>query len=101
RREIAVNVAAKKFPTSQVNVDEKFVELSKADLARSNRETSEIDAIYERMTTDIVPDEPFIVPIPGVTGTNFGERRIFNGEPRAPHSGSDLHATAGTPVHAT
>jgi len=32
---------------------------------------------------------------------NFGARRIFNGEPRAPHAGSDLHAAPGTPVHAT
>ncbi|HJT17882.1 MAG TPA: M23 family metallopeptidase, partial [Thermoanaerobaculia bacterium] len=44
---------------------------------------------------------PFIDPIAGVKGTNFGVRRIFNGEPRAPHSGADLHAAAGTPVHAT
>jgi murein DD-endopeptidase MepM/ murein hydrolase activator NlpD len=101
RREIAVNVAAKIFPTSQVNVDEKFVELSKADISRANRESKEADAIYDRITTDIVPDEPFIAPIPGVIGTNFGDRRIFNGEPRAPHSGTDLHATTGTPVHAT
>jgi murein DD-endopeptidase MepM/ murein hydrolase activator NlpD len=101
RREIVVDVQAKKFPTSALNVDERFVELSKADLARSNRESGEIGAIYRRVTTDIVPDEPFTVPIPGVAGTNFGVRRIFNGEPRAPHSGADLHAAAGTPVHAT
>ena len=101
RREIAVNVVARKFPTSQLNVDEQFVELSKADLDRSHRESMEADAIYGRITTELVPDEPFTVPIPGVRGTNFGERRIFNGEPRAPHSGADLHATSGTPVHAT
>jgi len=101
RREIAVSVVAKTFPTSRLNVDEKFVEVSKADLGRADRESREIGAIYERITTDIVPDEPFTVPIPGVAGTNFGERRIFNGEPRAPHSGADLHAATGTPVHAT
>jgi len=101
RREIAVNVVARKFPTSQLNVDEQFVELGKADLGRANRESSETEAIYGRMTTDVVPDERFTVPIPGTRGTNFGERRIFNGEPRAPHSGADLHAATGTPVHAT
>jgi len=101
RREITIDGVAKKFPVSRLNVDEKFVELSKADIARSSRESKEADAIYERITTDIVPDEPFTDPIPGVSGTNFGVRRIFNGEPRAPHSGADLHAVAGTPVHAT
>jgi murein DD-endopeptidase MepM/ murein hydrolase activator NlpD len=101
RRQITIDVAAKKFPISRLNVNEKFTELSKADLGRANRESKEIEAIYGRITTDVVPDEPFTVPIPGETGTNFGARRIFNGEPRAPHAGSDLHAPAGTPVHAT
>ena len=101
KREIAVTVVAKKFPVSRLNVDEKFIQLSKADLARSARESSEVGAIYRRMTSDIVPDEPFTVPIPGGVGTNFGERRVFNGEPRSPHSGADLHAATGTPVHAT
>jgi murein DD-endopeptidase MepM/ murein hydrolase activator NlpD len=100
-RPLTINVAAKSFPTSRVNVAEKYVELNKADVDRSTRESKEVDAMYPRITTDIVPDEPFTVPIPGASGTNFGSRRIFNGEPRAPHSGADLHATKGTPVHAT
>src|SRR5207253_8109189 len=35
------------------------------------------------------------------SGTNFGHRRIFNGQPRAPHAGADLRAKTGTPIHAT
>lgn len=98
---IVVDVRARKFPTTPLEVDDRFVELNKASLDRANRESKETDAIYGRITTDIVPDEPFTVPIPGVAGRNFGERRIFNGEPRAPHSGADLRAKSGTPVHAT
>jgi murein DD-endopeptidase MepM/ murein hydrolase activator NlpD len=102
RREIIVRVLAKKFPTMPLKVEGKFVDLNKADLERSRRETEEVGAIYKRITTDPVPDEPFTVPIPGETsGKNFGERRIFNGQPRAPHSGADLRAATGTPVHAT
>src|SRR5205085_9800148 len=101
RREITVNVLAKKFPTAPLSVDERFVELSRADLSRAHRESKEADAIYRRITTDLVPDEPFTVPIPGGIGRNFGERRVFNGQPRAPHSGADLHAKAGKTVHAT
>ena len=41
------------------------------------------------------------MPLPGVTGgRNFGHRRVFNGQPRAPHSGADLSAATGTPVRA-
>src|ERR1044071_3831404 len=92
KRKIVVEVRAKRFPTTPLEVDDRFVELNKADLDRSSRESKETDAIYGRITTDIVPDEPFTVPIPGVAGRNFGERRIFNGQPRAPHSGADLRA---------
>jgi murein DD-endopeptidase MepM/ murein hydrolase activator NlpD len=101
KREITIDVRKKQFPISQLNVDERFVELSKADLSRANRESRETEAIYRRLTTDVVPDEPFTVPIPGESGTNFGSRRVFNGQPRAPHAGADLRATTGTPVHAT
>jgi murein DD-endopeptidase MepM/ murein hydrolase activator NlpD len=44
---------------------------------------------------------PFTVPIAGESGTNFGHRRVFNGQPRAPHAGADLKATTGTPIHST
>ncbi len=101
KRDVDVDVRAKKFPVSQLKVAEQFVQLSKADLDRAHRESKETEAIYAHVTTAVLPDEPFTVPISGESGTNFGERRIFNGEPRAPHAGSDLHAAAGTPVHAT
>ena len=100
-RDITINVVAGKFPTSQLSVDERFVDLSKADLERVGRDNRETNAIYSHMTTDIVPDEPFTVPIAGETGKNFGERRVFNGQPRSPHSGSDLRAATGTPIHVT
>ena len=101
RREIAIDIEAKKYPTEPLKVAGKFVEPSAAELARSQRENREVGAIYRRISSGIVPDEAFTVPIPGEAGTNFGVRRVFNGQPRAPHSGADLHAATGTPVHAT
>jgi murein DD-endopeptidase MepM/ murein hydrolase activator NlpD len=101
KRDIVVTVLGKKFPTRQLKVDGRFVDLSDADAKRANRESREAAAIYRTITTDQVPDAPFNVPIPGGTGTNFGERRLFNGKPRSPHTGADLRATTGTPVHAT
>ena len=101
RRNLTIDVQAKKFPTTELKVQSKFVQLSKADLERSRRESKEVGAIYRRVTRDFIADEAYTVPIPGGTGRNFGERRVFNGQPRSPHSGADLRAKTGTPVHAT
>jgi murein DD-endopeptidase MepM/ murein hydrolase activator NlpD len=100
-RDVVIKVIEKKYPTTELKVDEKYVELSKADLARANRESNETEAIYAAVTAERLWDKSFISPIAGRNGTNFGHRRVFNGEPRAPHAGADLRATTGTPVHAT
>jgi len=101
RREIAIKVAARKFPVTRLKVEPRYTQLSKTNLERTGRESKEVGEIYAKITTELVPDEVFIVPIPGGSGTNFGERRVFNGQARAPHSGADLRAATGTPVHAT
>lgn len=101
RQKITITVAARSFPVTRLKVAPRFTQLSKADQDRASRESGEVGAIYRRITTDLLPDELFLVPIPGGTGRNFGERRVFNGQARAPHSGADLRAATGTPVHAT
>jgi hypothetical protein len=102
KRDAVVKVVSKKYPTTELKVAEKYVELSKADLARANRESKETEGIYAVVSNEVLWDEPFRIPIAeDPTGTNFGHRRIFNGEPRAPHAGADLKATTGTPIHAT
>jgi murein DD-endopeptidase MepM/ murein hydrolase activator NlpD len=96
-----VTVKAQKFPTTELKVEDRYVELSPEDAARAAREAEETDAIYATLTPDCYWSEPFIAPIHGAKdGKNFGHRRVFNGQPRAPHSGADLRADVGTPVYA-
>jgi murein DD-endopeptidase MepM/ murein hydrolase activator NlpD len=96
-----VIVAAREFPTTELTVEPGYVELSPENQERAQRESREIGAIYARLTPERYWSEPFQVPLPGTTGgRNFGHRRIFNGQPRNPHSGADLSAATGTPIHA-
>ncbi len=96
-----IDVQSKEFPTTRLTVEPKYVELSEENEARAAREREEINAIYDELTAEAYWTEPFTVPIPGTTGgRNFGHRRIFNEQPRNPHSGADLKATNGTEIFA-
>lgn len=96
-----IAVGRKSFPTTTLKVAPRYVELSPTDQARANREAEETAAIYATLTPEVYWHEPFQSPLPGVDGgRNFGHRRVFNGRPRAPHSGADLRASVGTPVQA-
>jgi murein DD-endopeptidase MepM/ murein hydrolase activator NlpD len=100
-REQEIEVAAGTFPTTHLEVEPRYVELSPEDAARSAREDRTIAAIYATTTPERLWRDPFAAPLEGVEGgRNFGHRRVFNGAPRAPHSGADLAATTGTPVRA-
>jgi murein DD-endopeptidase MepM/ murein hydrolase activator NlpD len=96
-----VQVRAEQYPTTELQVEERFVELSPEDQARADREAAETSAIYDTFTPQRYWDEAFAVPVRGAQdGRNFGHRRVFNGQPRAPHSGADLRASTGTPIYA-
>jgi murein DD-endopeptidase MepM/ murein hydrolase activator NlpD len=98
---LTIAVAEQAFPTTRLTVEPKYVELSPENQARAASERVDIDAIYSRLTPEPYWSAPFIVPIAGIDGgRNFGHRRYFNDQPRAPLSGADLSATTGTPVGA-
>ncbi len=97
---LTVEVADYPYPEQRLNVPEKTVHLSVEDEARAEREHAEVDALWSRRgpVRFSLPLYPPLDPMP--EPASFGARRILNGEPRSPHTGIDLRAAAGTPVHA-
>jgi murein DD-endopeptidase MepM/ murein hydrolase activator NlpD len=99
--EISVKAATYPYPTQELTVAPSQVHLSDQDLQRHRAESRRIVALWS-LETPVRFTLPLAAPLrdaPEPTG--FGNRRIFNNEPRNPHNGVDFSATLGTPVLAS
>lgn len=88
------------FPVAELSVNQKFVTPDKTDSERAEAESARLQILFSKTEAKRLFDGTFASPIPGARTARFGERRIFNGQPRAPHSGMDLRAKTGVPVRA-
>ena len=95
----AVRVLDAHFPVQRLTVPRPFVELDAATLERVGREKAVLDHLWDVVTPEPLWRGSFRLPLDGAgPASGFGVRRIINGEPRAPHTGADFPAAAGTPV---
>jgi murein DD-endopeptidase MepM/ murein hydrolase activator NlpD len=94
----AVTVGPYPYPEQRLEVDDRKVHLSPADQERAAREAAEVAALWplEGEARFALPLAAPLAELP--KGGRFGSRRVFNGEPRAPHGGADYPAVVGTPV---
>lgn len=89
------------YPVQHVTVEQSYVDLSREDIDRSRREQKRIAALWSKRTERQfeIPLQPPLADAPAAR--NFGSRRVFNNQPRNPHSGADFSAVPGTPALAT
>jgi murein DD-endopeptidase MepM/ murein hydrolase activator NlpD len=94
-------IQGKAYPTQHITIKNKRkVNPNKYDMTRINGESAEIKAALRHwMEVETLP-LPFAWPIEGRVSGLFGRRRVFNGQPRRPHSGMDIAAPTGTEIHA-
>lgn len=101
-RSVDFEVFSKDYPEQRITLKDKGkVQLSPENLARSEREISEIIRFKHHWNATRDTDLAFIVPAAGPFTGHFGMRRYFNGEARAPHAGLDVAVERGTPVMAS
>jgi murein DD-endopeptidase MepM/ murein hydrolase activator NlpD len=95
-----VKIVKKKYPVQRLTLPDTMVELSPENEARVEREQKKT-AILWPVDSLRIWSGSFIDPLPGKKiGTAFGLRRIINNIPKSSHSGVDVTAGEGTPVHA-
>ena len=100
RKAETLDVSPGTFPVQELKVAQKFVTPTKSDAERAEGESVKVHELYAHGETKRLFEGRFDPPIPGAATARFGERRVFNGQPRAPHSGMDLKAAQGTLVRA-
>jgi len=98
---VNISVQEGKFAVEKLSVAKEFVEPSAEENARAEKEGQHLHEIYSTVTPERLWAGRFRLPLDGARNAkNFGRRRVLNGQPRSPHSGVDLPAAAGTPIHA-
>ena len=80
--------------------NDRMVNPYQKDIERIQAERVRQDKSLETFTPVDDPATRFILPVEAPQSSAFGLRRFFNQQPRAPHSGIDLAAAAGTPIRA-
>lgn len=99
--EVPFDVSDKRYRTQHLTIkNERQVDPLPDDLKRINAEQVRSNAALSRFTAVEKPGFSLQSPVKGVRSDSYGFRRFFNGQPRNPHTGMDIAAPKGTPVHA-
>jgi murein DD-endopeptidase MepM/ murein hydrolase activator NlpD len=96
-----IQVIPKEFPTERLNVDAKYVTPPAEAMERIRIEAQLTRTIYAGRHPSWLGEGSFVLPTDGRVNPNFGRRRVFNDQPRSPHSGVDISSPHGTPVKAS
>ena len=100
-RPVPFTLRAKRYPVQRIHLkNPRQVTPNPEDEARIAREQALTAKAWKAWPQDRVPDLAFQQPTPGALTSSFGLRRIFNDQPRAPHSGLDIKAPKGQVVRA-
>ena len=99
-RSYSVLVLKEEYTVQHLKLPKKKVDLDSKTLKRVKAERTEMMAAFESVSPHPYWEDPFIAPVKGRISGRFGSRRVINGQPKNPHSGEDIAAPRGTPVHA-
>jgi murein DD-endopeptidase MepM/ murein hydrolase activator NlpD len=92
-------VVARSYTVQHLTVARTMFELDPATERRAAEEGERLRLTYRAISGERLWRGRWLRPVAGdEPGTGFGARRVINGQPRAPHSGIDFAAPAGTPV---
>ncbi len=99
--DVPFQVVDKRYRTQHLTIkNQRQVDPAPEDLKRIEAERVRSDAALSKFTTEGTPVFALQSPVEGLRSDSYGSRRVFNGQPRSPHSGMDIAAAKGTPIRA-
>lgn len=97
---LGFSVMPKDYPVQALTIaNPEMVNPTPEQLKRIDLEQQHLTKVMARFHDTPSPHVSFQWPAKGPESSPFGTRRVLNGEPKSPHSGIDIAAPLGTPVH--
>ena len=99
--EVSFDILDKQYRTQHLKIqNERQVNPPPEDLKRIQAEQERSNAALSLFNANGSPRLTLASPVKGKRSDSYGSRRVFNGQPRNPHSGMDIAAPTGTPIQA-
>jgi hypothetical protein len=95
---IPFDIAAGSYRTDTLTVEPGKVNLKKSDLERVKREKKELKHIWQNASDYSLWKSEFQLPIESDITSSFGNQRMFNGQLKSFHRGTDFRAPVGKPI---
>jgi len=96
----SVDIVKEDYAVQHLKLPKNKVDLDSKTLKRVRLEQKEMSKAFLHIGTQPLWNSAFLEPVKGSITGRFGSRRVINGQSKSPHSGEDIAAPQGTPVHA-
>ncbi len=96
-----LRIIAANYPSETLTVDPRHVKPDPKAIKRILREKSILGKVYRGSVREKLWEGPFEHPVSSIPTSEFGIRRVYNGEMQSYHQGKDYRAAVGTPVLAS
>jgi murein DD-endopeptidase MepM/ murein hydrolase activator NlpD len=94
-------VAARKFPSTKLQLKPEYVTPPASVQPRIKREAELVALVLSIVTPNWLGDGPFVAPHDAPSWSNFGQRRLNNNVLQSVHTGLDLRVPFGEPIRAS
>ncbi|MDR2826104.1 MAG: M23 family metallopeptidase [Deltaproteobacteria bacterium] len=94
----SINIVQREFTGHELSVEPKQANPAEKDLERINQEAKKNRQILSGISGARYWSIPLTRPVPGIITSEFGDKRIFNGQLRRQHKGADFRGAEGSAV---